>query len=1256
MRTPAPKTQRISSERAGEILARARDENWTHLALLGPPWHLTLPEKEGWKPDRIYLLDKPLTNLPASIGRLKDLRFLALAFHCLSAEGARALPGLTSLTSLNLRNTNLGDGGARALAGLTSLTSLDLRNNNLGDEGARALAGLTSLTSLNLWGNNLGDEGARALAGFTRLASLNLGGNNLGAEGARALASVTRLTSLDLWNNNLGAEGARALAGLSRLTSLDLGNNDLGAEGARALAGLTSLTSLDLGHNNLGEEGARALAVLTSLTSLDLDYNNLGAEGARALAGLTSLTSLELGFNELGDEGARALAALTGLTSLDLRNNNLGDEGARALAALTGLTSLNLRNNNVGPDGARALAGLTSLTSLNLGNNNLGADGARALAGLTSLTSLNLGNNNLGADGARALAGLTSLTSLNLGNNNLGADGARTLAGLTSLTSLDLWNNSLGDEGARALAGLTSLTWLDLGNNNLGAEGARALAGLTSLTSLNLDNNNLGAEGARALAGLASLTSLDLDNNNLGAEGARALAGLTSLASLSLGNNNLGAVGARALAGLTSLISLYLQNNNLGDEGVDSVLRELSSSPTAARLTYLDVSENGVQGTSLPLEMLASRDAQAILAAYRRYHEAGKQPLNEAKLLVLGKEAVGKTSLIRYLVHNQPRDPSEQKTQGAHLHEKIETQTWSTTGSPISLNIWDFGGQEIYHHTHRFFLTERSLYLLVVEARREDDSSVYDWLKTILNRGGASPVIVVINKHEPPQDLQLDEKGIKKDYPNVIKFVRTSCNPGEKAEKSIVKLRELIAKTLEKDERLQHIRDPLPASWLRVKHALTELAKQQRVLTLRDFERLCEQGNASSSAISDAAEQRALLRLLHDLGVVVAHGLRRDDAALREITLLDPNWLTGGIYRLLTSDRIKDHGGEFARKELSELLDPKDYPPERHEFILKMMEDPDIGLCFPLPDSNGERFLIPEGLPKNEPDYDLWPPDSLRFRFDYAFLPPGLIPRFIVQAHRNLTEHPTRWRTGVVLGAAQCKILVRGDRAARRIDIQVSGPANLRRSALNIVLDDLDEVHKLNPEVHPKAMVPLTDEPNLAVSYEHLLTIEKRYDIDRSFDPDGASRPYTVRELLEGLRWEKSARDKEALGEDYENAGRSRGKTGRRAPATRAKHQSPSEPVKRPSIVYEALGLLAGVAVLALTLSVVWSITQSTVAFIAIGAVAVLLVLAVFALVAANAKILKGTQLERILQDVLKKVPQLGLFLGGKREKHEKNE
>ena len=524
------------------------------------------------------------------------------------------------------------------------------------------------------------------------------------------------------------------------------------------------------------------------------------------------------------------------------------------------------------------MAALTDLTSLNLSGNGIGAEGAHALVALTKLASLNLADNGIGAEGAHALAALTNLTSLNLVDNVIWPGGARALAALTNLTSLDLARNRIGTEDARALAALINLTSLNLADGSIGAEGARALASLTNLTSLNLWGNGIGAEGAQALAALTSLTSLNLWDNSIGAEGARALAALTNLTSLDLTGNRIGVEGARALATLINLTSLNLADNSIGAEGARALLDAWIEAPSADRLQCLDLAENDDLSSVLPAEVLHTTDAQAILAAYRRFRVAAKQdtlrPLNEAKLLVVGNEAVGKTSLIRYLVNNEARDPNEPKTPGAAIHEKIQTQTWTPEGSPVTLNIWDFGGQEIMHGTHRFFLTERSLYLLVLENRREDDRSIYDWLKVTRNRGGGSPIIVVINKCDDERsNLRLDETGLRQDHPAIVGFVRTSCNPDEAAAASIAGLRQLIATQLIGNEQLRHVRDPIPLPWLRVKEAVTALSRQQRVLTSRELERLCESvGEEGGEVITNLDEQRALLRLLHDLGVVVAHG------------------------------------------------------------------------------------------------------------------------------------------------------------------------------------------------------------------------------------------------------------------------------------------------------------------------------------------------------------------------------------------------
>lgn len=213
---------------------------------------------------------------------------------------------------------------------------------------------------------------------------------------------------------------------------------------------------------------------------------------------------------------------------------------------------------------------------------------------------------------------------------------------------------------------------------------------------------------------------------------------------------------------------------------------------------------------------------------------------------------------------------------------------------------------------------------------------------------------------------------------------------------------------------------------------------------------------------------------------------------------------------------LRDQDGEFEWRQLGEILDPTDYPEDRWEFILWMMQHPSVGLCFPLRDAE-QRYLVPEALPKNSPYYDNWP-GSLRFRYAYSHLPPGLIPRLIVEAHAKLTDPPTRWRMGAVFEVAECPVLVRGDPKRRRVEILVDGPVGQRRSALNIIRGDLERVHELHPEANAKAWVPLPAQPQLAVSYDHLRHLETIYGAAHRFMPDGAEREYELRELLDGVR------------------------------------------------------------------------------------------------------------------------------------------
>lgn len=164
---PAEQVQRLDLKDLDAVLARAKAEGWTELALPAGKYlqrrALSL-QHSGWPATRVFILNEPLRVVPEALVRLKGLTALNLQGNQIGNAGAKALARLNGLTSLQLASNQIGDAGAEALGRLTGLTSLQLWDNKIGDAGAEALARLTSLTSLGLSHNRIGDAGAEALA------------------------------------------------------------------------------------------------------------------------------------------------------------------------------------------------------------------------------------------------------------------------------------------------------------------------------------------------------------------------------------------------------------------------------------------------------------------------------------------------------------------------------------------------------------------------------------------------------------------------------------------------------------------------------------------------------------------------------------------------------------------------------------------------------------------------------------------------------------------------------------------------------------------------------------------------------------------------------------------------------------------------------------------------------------------------------------------------------------------------------------
>ncbi len=633
---------------------------------------------------------------------------------------------------------------------------------------------------------------------------------------------------------------------------------------------------------------------------------------------------------------------------------------------------------------------------------------------------------------------------------------------LTQLLELNLQYNRLTTV-PEYLCQLTQLDMLSVADNTLSAL-PESLGQLSQIARLYLGGNILTTVPI-SLGELTNLRSLYLQNNQLN-ELPHTIGNLIRLRRLALTHNQLTALPG-SIGNLSNLNDLWIQNNRL--TALPKSLRNLR------RLEHLGLHYNDALG--LPPEVLGpqfGKDIHASPSAILDYYFrvcAAKRPLNEAKLILLGRGEVGKTCVVNRLVHD--------KFKSTRMTRGIAITQWPVTNgqSMVRLHVWDFGGQEIQHATHQFFLTERSLYLVVVNGRAgaEDEDTEY-WLKFVKTFGASSPTIVVLNKFKL-QSFQVNRRGLQEKYPFIRAFVETDCKP--KTKNGIPELKREIEAAL---AAMDHARAAFPAGWFQIKERLAEM--KQPFISFAEYRMIC-----AGLGEKNAQAQERLAGFLNSLGIALNF---REDPQLREETVLNPHWITKGVYQIITSKALAKRQGELRLADLGRILPKKAYPLRMHGFLIELMRK--FELCFPFHDDPAEhRYLVPELLGKEEPALkEPFPPgECLNFRYDYRLMPEGLLPRFITRTH-TMSEPAERWRTGVVLRWEGCRALVKADKQERQVLVRVLGEPEKRRRLLAVIRENFDQIHAEMKEFKPTEWVALEGHPEEWVSYRELESLEQK--------------------------------------------------------------------------------------------------------------------------------------------------------------------
>ncbi len=599
------------------------------------------------------------------------------------------------------------------------------------------------------------------------------------------------------------------------------------------------------------------------------------------------------------------------------------------------------------------------------------------------------------------LAALRNLTKIYLVNNHI--NDVAPLAALPSLTELNIWISQISDIASlAALTNLTSLSLVDCQISNISP-----LASLTKLTMLDLAGNQI--SNCEPLAVLGSLTELDLSQNQI--SDASSLAALNKLRTLDLQNNHI-----RILPG--SFLELPLHWH-------------WHSRPYLEKGLALE--GNPIQQP--PAEVINS-GRQAIEQYYQRLSFEKNQELREAKLILLGEPDAGKSSIVRRLLYNE-FDPNSQTTLGTDIHRWFFSDT---DGEEYRVNIWDFGGQDIQQSIHHLFLTAGALYLVVLDARR--DESPLKWLLTINAFAAGATVLIAVNQIDLNAHPKLNQQELRANYPNIANVFYTSCKHDQ--DHGLI---QLITELKHHLEQLPSMGDVYPQQWYEIKERLEhEQSRGRHYMSMESYGELCAEHNmvADESASSKLTEN--FLRVLDNIGTVRWF----EKFEYFNYQVLDPSWLTIGLYHILINPEVKQRSGLVSRQQIKGILlydIPEPYLKRGYQyrerdvdFFVEAIQH--YKFAFKIEHSDGTpRYRIPKGFPQNPParlntkDYE--GDDHRLYIIEFtSFAPAWLLHRLIVSLHHKIPEE-LYWYYGFVYHSAEGDTLVNLFEHERKLFIRV---------------------------------------------------------------------------------------------------------------------------------------------------------------------------------------------------------------------------
>lgn len=553
---------------------------------------------------------------------------------------------------------------------------------------------------------------------------------------------------------------------------------------------------------------------------------------------------------------------------------------------------------------------------------------------------------------------------------------------------------------------------------------------LPGLETLYLNGNNLSTL-PESITQLQNLKELSLSRNALSML-PESITQLQNLTLLALGANGLSAL-PESIGQLQNLTVLNLSHNAL------STLPE--SITQLHNLTFLNLRNNPL---IRPPAEIAYQGMEAIREYFRQLEQEGVDHLYEAKLLILGEGGAGKTTFAHKILDPNYALREEVSTQG------VEVMKWSF---PIDgdrqfwVNIWDFGGQEIYHATHQFFLTRRSLYALVADTRK-DDTDFHYWLNIAELLSDNSPLLIVKNEKQD-RHREINERQLKGQFDGLKEVLATNLATNRDLEKT----REAVKYYI---KTLPHIGSPLPKTWVRVRERLEK--DPRNYISREEYLAICRE-----NGFDQTKDSLQLSGYLHDIGVFLHF---QEEPLLGRTVILKPKWGTDAVYKVLDNPTVIGNLGRFTRADLESIWEAPEYENMRDELLQLMMK---FRLCYEIPTRKG-TYIAPQLLTENQPDYEWDEKENLLLRYTYDFMPKGILTQFIVVMHPYILGQRIVWKSGFVIEKDQTLAEAIEYYGKREIHVRAAGAQ--ARDLMTIIRHELKKIHDAYRKLKYDELVP----------------------------------------------------------------------------------------------------------------------------------------------------------------------------------------